>query len=326
MDVTVIQSIVIFSLVFTIAAVGLSMIVGYAGIFSAGHAAIFGVGGFTYAVLASRDITHELLIVLPIAMVIGAALSAVAALPALRLRGDYFLVASVGFQIVVLKLIVNWEDVSGGPPGLYGLPLPSIGGFWFGSPGELLTVIGPIAILVIAASMWVVRSSYGRLLRGLADDEVAVRASGASTPVIKLGVFIYGGVLASVAGALYVSYLQVASPADFELAVSIGMLAMVLIGGAGSIWGPVLGAAVLSSMPYWLGLTSLSNVSANVSDLIFGLVLVIVAVFSPDGVAGGLRAARRRGTRRRRARAEAAAVGGGSVAAATITDQRVEGR
>lgn len=316
MDLSVIQSIVIFSLVFTIAAVGLSMIVGYAGIFSAGHAAIFGVGGFTYAVLASREITHELLIVIPLAMLIGGALSAVAALPALRLRGDYFLVASVGFQIVVLKLVVNWEAVSGGPPGLYGLPLPSIGGFWFGSPGELMTVILPVVVIVIAMSMWVVRSSYGRLLRGLADDEIAVRASGASTPLIKLGVFVYGGMLASVAGVLYVSYLQVASPADFELAVSIGMLAMVLIGGAGSIWGPVLGAAVLSSMPYWLGLTSLSDVSANVSDLIFGLVLVLVAVFSPDGVAGGLRAARRR-TRRMRAQGAAGAPAATAVAGAT---------
>jgi branched-chain amino acid transport system permease protein len=325
MDISVVQSIVIFSLVFTIAAVGLSMIVGYAGIFSAGHAAIFGVGGFTYAVLASRDVTHELLIVLPIAMVIGGALSAVAALPALRLRGDYFLVASVGFQIVVLKLIVNWEDVSGGPPGLYGLPLPSIGGFWFGSPGEMLSVIAPIVILVIGASTWVVRSSYGRLLRGLADDEVAVRASGTSTSVVKLGVFVYGGVLASVAGVLYVSYLQVASPADFELAVSIGMLAMVLIGGAGSIWGPVLGAAVLSSMPYWLGLTSLSDVSANVSDLIFGLVLVLVAVFSPDGVAGGLRAARRR-SKKMRGPHPTAVPAAATASPATTPDRSVEGR
>jgi branched-chain amino acid transport system permease protein len=167
-------------------------------------------------------------------------------------------------------------------------------------------VIGPAAAIVILLSMWLVRSPYGRLLRGLSNDEQAVQASGASTTWIKLGVFVYGGMLASVGGVLYVAYLQVASPDDFALAVSIGMLAMVLVGGAGSIWGSVLGAVVLSSLPYWLGLTSLSNVSSSLADMIFGLVLIAVAAFSPAGVAGILRSSRRRARRRRLARSLAA--------------------
>ena len=294
MNIDVLQNIIIFSLAFTIAAVGLSLIVGFAGIFNVAHAAIFGIGGYTYAVLSNREITNDLLLILPIVIVLGGAVSVVAALPALRLRGDYFLVASVGFQIVTLRLIMNWEDVSGGPPGLFALPLPTIGGFPLLEREEMLFVLGPVVALVIVASQWVVRSPYGRLLRGLAADEVAVRSSGANVPVLKLGVFVYGGVLAAVAGALYVAYLGVASPTDFTLSVSIAMLAMVLIGGAGSIWGPVLGAAVLSSLPYWLALTPVGDSSTYVSALIFGLVLIIVAAFSPDGVAGLLASLRGR--------------------------------
>lgn len=283
---TVVQGILVYSLVFTIAAVGLSLIVGYAGIFSAGHAALFGVGGFTYAVMASRDISHDLLVVLPVAIVIGGLVSALAALPALRLRGDYFLVASVGFQIVALRLIVNWEAVSGGPPGLYALPLPEIGGFPLIAPEEMLPVAAVVAAAVIVLSWWVVRSPFGRSLRALAGDEMAVSASGGRVSLIKLAVFVYGGILAAIGGVLYVAYLQVASPGDFSLATSIAMLAMVLIGGAGSIWGPVLGAAILSSLPYWLSTTSLSDVSTNLSSLVFGAVLIVVTVFSPNGVAG----------------------------------------
>lgn len=293
MDIVVIQGILIYSLVFTIAAVGLSLIVGYAGIFSAGHAALFGVGGFTYAVLASRGISHDLLVVTPIAIVIGGAISALAALPALRLRGDYFLVASVGFQIVLLKLIINWEALSGGPPGLYALPLPEIGGFQLGRPEEMLWVVLPVAIVIILLARWLVASPFGLTLRALADDEVAVRASGARIGFLKLAVFVFGGVLAAIGGVLYVGYLQVASPGDFALATSIAMLAMVLIGGAGSIWGPVIGAVALSSLPYWLGTTGLSDVSANLSNVIFGAVLVVVAVFSPNGVAGAFSGRRR---------------------------------
>jgi branched-chain amino acid transport system permease protein len=287
-----VETILLIGLVYAIATIGLSLVVGYAGIFSVSQAALFGFGGYTYAVLASRGITRELFAVLPIAIGVVAVLSVLAALPALRLRGDYFLVASIGFQIVVMQTLVNFSSLSGGPPGIYALPMPKIFGTEVASVGGQLTMIAGFTAAVAALAVLLVWSPYGRLLRALSNDEVAVGASGANILWVKLGVFVFAGALAAVGGVLYVSYLGVASPTDYQLSGSIGILAMVLIGGAGSVVGPIFGALILASLPYWLSLTNLTNISASISNIIFGGVLVGVAAFSPDGLAGIFRAGR----------------------------------
>jgi branched-chain amino acid transport system permease protein len=190
---------------------------------------------------------------------------------------------------VIMQVIVNWDKLSGGPPGLYGLNAPTIGGSALNAPEDILWVLVPLTIALLAITLFLVRSPYGKLLLGLADDELAVRTGGVQTRSLKLGVFVFAGVLASMAGVLYVAYLSIASPDDFTLATSIAMMSMVLVGGAGSVWGPVVGAIILSSLPYWLNLTSLTGSSAYISDTIYGLVLIGVAFFSPDGIAGAAR-------------------------------------
>lgn len=295
----IVQDIIIIALTYGIATMGLSLVVGYAGIFVLSQGAIFGVGGFTYAILSTQGITSEMLIVLPIAMAIGGLLALLTALPSGRLRDDYYLVASLGFQIVIMQLLINWDKLSGGPPGLYALDLPTLGGSPIQTPEDMLYIIVPAAIVFLAITAWVVRAPYGRLLRGMADDELAVNTGGANTLWVKLGVFVFSGALGAAGGALYVAYLGVASPGDFSLDTSIAMISMVLVGGAGSLWGSVLGATLLATLPYWLNLTSLTDQSSYIANVIFGAVLVGVAFFSPDGIAGAAR--RLQDGRRRRA-------------------------
>jgi branched-chain amino acid transport system permease protein len=293
---TIIEDIAIYSLVYMIAIMGLSLVVGYAGIFALTQGALFGIGGFTFAVLSTQGVTSELLIAVPIAMVIGGAVSLLCGLPVLRLSGDYYLVASLGFQIVIMQVIVNWNSISGGPPGLYGLNAPTLAGHAINNPENMLWVLIPVAIILMAVSLWLVKSPYGRVLLGLADDELALKAGGVATRPVKLGVFVFAGVLAAIAGVLYVAYLGIASPADFQLPTSIAMMSMVLVGGAGSLWGPVIGAFILSSMPYWLNLTGLTGSSSYIAGSVYGLVLIAVAFLSPDGIAGALRRLTRRRT------------------------------
>lgn len=279
----IIQTIVIYSLTYSIAVMGLSFVVGYAQIFVLSQAAIFGVGSFTYAVLAGRNITTDLLFIIPIAMVIGGAMSLVTGLPLLRLGGDYYIVASLAFQYVIIQGLVNWTSLSGGPPGLFAFPSPTILGWTISSNMDFIYVLVPILILAFGSLLWIRRMPYGRALVAMADDEVALAAGGVKADALRVSVFVLAGILAAVAGVLFTSFLDVASPGDYGITESILMITMVLVGGARSLIGPFIGAVILASLPYWLNLV---NWSVYMTGVITGVLLLLVAFFLPDGVAG----------------------------------------
>ncbi len=279
----IIQTIVIYSLTYSIAVMGLSLVVGYSQIFVLSQAAVFGVGSFTYAVMSSRNITSDLLIVIPVAIVIGGLLSLVTGLPLFRLGGDYYIVASLAFQYVIIQGLVNWTSVSGGPPGLFGFSSPSILGWNITSNMDFIYVLVPILVLALGSLLWVRRMPYGRALVAMADDEAALAAGGVKADSLRVGVFVLAGTLAAVAGVLFTSFLNVASPGDYGISESILMISMVLVGGSRSLIGPFIGALFLSSLPYWLNLV---NWSVYMTGVVTGVLLLLVAFFLPDGVAG----------------------------------------
>ncbi len=279
----IIQTIVIYSLTYSIAVMGLSLVVGYSQIFVLSQAAVFGVGSFTYAVMSSRNITSDLLIVIPVAIVIGGLLSLVTGLPLFRLGGDYYIVASLAFQYVIIQGLVNWTSVSGGPPGLFGFSSPSILGWNINSNMDFIYVLVPILVLALGSLLWVRRMPYGRALVAMADDEAALAAGGVKADSLRVGVFVLAGTLAAVAGVLFTSFLNVASPGDYGISESILMISMVLVGGSRSLIGPFIGALFLSSLPYWLNLV---NWSVYMTGVVTGVLLLLVAFFLPDGVAG----------------------------------------
>lgn len=279
----IIQTIIIYSLTYSIAVMGLSFVVGYAQIFVLSQAAIFGLGSFTYAVLAGRNITTDLLLIIPIAMVIGGAMSLVTGLPLLRISGDYYVVASLAFQYVIIQGLVNWTSLSGGPPGLFAFPSPTILGWSISSNMDFIYVIVPILVLALGTLLWVRRMPYGRALVAMADDEVALAAGGVKADALRVSVFVLAGILAAVAGVLFTSFLDVASPSDYGITESILMITMVLVGGARSLIGPFIGAVILASLPYWLNLV---HWSVYMTGVITGALLLLVAFFLPDGVAG----------------------------------------
>lgn len=277
------ETIIIYSLMYSVAVMGLSLVVGYAQIFVLSQAAIFGVGSFTYAVMSGRNISTDMLVVIPVAMVIGGVLSLITGLPLFRLGGDYYIVASLTFQYVIIQALVNWYTLSGGPPGLYAFPGPTVLGWHIVSNLDFIFLMIPILILSWGALLWIRRMPYGRALVAMADDELAMEAGGVRANAVKVSVFVFAGVMAAVGGVLYGAFIDVASPGDFSVAASIAMVSMVLVGGARSLFGPFIGALLLSSLPYWLNLV---HWSVYMTGTITGVLLLAVAFFLPDGFAG----------------------------------------
>jgi branched-chain amino acid transport system permease protein len=172
------QDVLILILIFGVVTLGLDLIVGYARIFSINQALLFGIGAFSYAFCVNNLHTSSLFAAWGVAVPIAAALSAIVAIVSLRVSGDYFLVASFGVQLIGLQVIYNWQDVSGGASGVFGLPLPTILGWQPVTLKDYLTLTFAVCLIAYAAVAFLLLSPYGRLVRALGQDEPALGAAG----------------------------------------------------------------------------------------------------------------------------------------------------
>jgi branched-chain amino acid transport system permease protein len=282
------QDILVTILIYGIATLGLDLIVGYTRIFSVNQGLLFGVGAFSYAVTTQHLHTSSILVAWLIAIVVAAGLSAVIALISLRVKGDYFIVASFSAQLIGLQVLFNWNSVSGGPSGTYGLPFPSVFGWSPSSVGSYLWLALIVAAILYLLSGFLLISPYGRLLKALGNDERALSAAGFSPRILQLGAFVLGGAFAGIAGVLYAGYIGIAYANDFSITFSISLLAMVIVGGAGRIVGGLLGAALLVLIPRLLADLELSSAtSGSIQQAVFGGMLLLIVLFLPTGLTGG---------------------------------------
>jgi branched-chain amino acid transport system permease protein len=292
-------------LIYAVILVGLNLVVGYGRIFSVNQALLFGVGAFAYAGATHFLGTNELLVSWAIAIVAASLLSMIVAMATLRVSGDHFIIASFGIQLAVLQVFYNWSDLSGGAAGAFGLPNPTLLGVEFNSPSLLLGLAFLTAVAAIFLALLVVRSPYGRLIKAIADDEIAVTAAGFEVLPIKVGVFVLGGSLAAIAGVVYASYLGVAQVSDYSITVSITLLAAVVAGGLRSVPGSILGALLFVGLPNALNLLHVPvSISGPLQQLVFGVLLVTVMMFLPGGMAGIVALARGARLFRRRSSAD----------------------
>ncbi len=280
---------VILLLIFAIVTVGLDLIIGYTRIFSINQALLFGVGAFSYAYCVDFLKTDSLVVAWAIALPIAAGLSAAIGLASLRVRGDYFIVASFGAQIIGSQVLFNWFSLTGGATGAYGLPFPRILGWTPETQNDYVLLVGVIAAVVYVAVALLLVSPWGRLVRALGEDQAALAAAGFDPRRLQVVAFVLGGSLAALAGPLYAGYLGIAQIGDYSLNVSISLLAMVILGGAGRVAGGLLGAGVFVAIPYMLDRTSLSSAtSGQIKQAIFGGLLLFIVLFMPSGVTGTL--------------------------------------
>ena len=268
-------------LIYAIVAVSLDLILGYGGMVSLGHAAFFAIGAYGSAI-GTTTLGGP---AWPVMIVVALAVSLVAlavGLPALKLSGHYLAMATLGFNIVVYSILVQWDHVTGGPSGFSGIPYLSIGSVVFDNEIAFHYLVWTVAMIALLLCLNLVRSGVGRGLAALAEDETAAAALGVDTRRAKVKVFILSAVLASVAGSLFAHCYAFVSPDSFNIFVSVDFVIMVVVGGMGSIWGTLFGTALITLLPEWI------EALESYKDIIHGLILVLILLFLPQGLVTGI--------------------------------------
>ena len=272
--------------IYVILSVSLNLIVGFAGLLSIAHAAFYGVGAYVAALLALK-FHSPFLANIVCAVILSGLLGAVVGVPSLRIRDDYFAIATFAFQVITFSIMNNWVAFTGGPMGLPGIPQPAIFGWGITTHYDFLIVILVLCIVTLWISHKIVSSPFGRVLKAIREDEVFAQAMGKNVASYKVLIFVIGAGMASVAGVMYAYFISFIDPTSFTIMESIFIISIVIIGGAGNIWGSVLGAAVLVILPEALRFLGMpSSIAANMRQIIYGALLVIFMLFRPQGFIG----------------------------------------
>jgi branched-chain amino acid transport system permease protein len=274
-------SLLVFMGINSLITMGLSLLMGYAGQISLGHAAFFGIGAYSSGIFTTHYSLHPLA-----AFFVGILLSATVAFlvgkPTLRLKGHYMAVATLGFGEIMFIVFNELSSLTGGPSGLSGIPNLT---FW-GIPLEgrsFLYLVGGTVILLLIFSLNLINSRVGRALRAVHTSELAANAMGVDVSSYKVRIFVLSAIYASMAGSLYAHFITFISPSSFSLMFSILLLMMVVVGGADTIWGALMGTAVLTLLPEYLrGLE-------DFEVLAYGAILMAVLLFMPKGILEGAR-------------------------------------
>jgi len=279
--------ILIMATIYTILAVSLDLLAGQTGLVSIAHAAFFGLGAYTSALLVLRWGCGFLIGVLG-GMSLAALVSVIISLPTVRLHDDYFVIATFGFQMILFSIFNNWMALTRGPLGIPGIPQPVVFGWHATSHWEFLLLSSLFALIGVLSVRRLSSSAFGRVLHGIREDEIFVKSLGKNTLRFKASVFAVSAALAASAGSLYAHYITFIDPSSFTVMEAILVISMVIIGGAGSAWGPIVGAVVLIALPEVFRFIDLpSTIAANLRQTLYGSLLVIMILFRPQGIVGG---------------------------------------
>ena len=265
------------SLIYAVAVLGLQLIVGYTGQFSFGHAAFYGIGAYTSALL-TMSYNLPILITFPLAAV-TAGLAGWMVAPILRLSGHYLAIATLAMGEIIFLLMINLKGITKGAYGLYGVPFPSIGPLRIDTEFNYYFLASLILGIVFFFIRRLTNSRFGRSLKAVRENEIASLVSGVDAVRYKMKAFVIGTACAGLSGALYAHYLSYISPESFKLVISIEMVTMVVIGGLGSMWGGIVGALVVTLTPEIL------RFLADYRLVVYGSLLILFMMFLPGGLA-----------------------------------------
>lgn len=278
--------ILIIALIYSIFAISLNLELGYTGLYNFGHVAFFGIGAYTSALLSLAGLPVAVSMVCGMAVAGGA--GAVLAIPALRLSGDYFGIATLVFAEMARLFFLNERWLTKGPMGLPGIPRPS----WIGVGVAALPMFLVFCALLTIAVFLIVRrltiAPFGRALKVVREDEYVAQALGKNVLTLKIKAITVGSVLAGLAGGLWAHYITYISPGDFTLTETILVLLCVVLGGRGTNWGPVLGAFVITffgeSVRFLPIPMDFGRFVAPLQGMVYGAVLILIMLKRPEGL------------------------------------------
>jgi branched-chain amino acid transport system permease protein len=278
--------ILILATIYAILAVSLDLLAGQTGLVSIAHAAFYGLGAYASALLAVQWGAGFGQGVLS-GMLIAAAVSFAISAPSLRLHDDYLVIATFGFQMILFSIMNNWMGITRGPLGIPGIPHPVIFGWHVESHYEFLLLSVVFACFSYFVVYRLASSPLGRVLHAIREDEVFAKSLGKNTLRFKVTAFAVSAALAASAGSLYAHYITYIDPTSFTIMESILVISMVIIGGARSTWGPLVGAVVLVTLPEVLRFIGLpSGMASNLRQILYGALLIIMMIFRPRGLMG----------------------------------------
>jgi branched-chain amino acid transport system permease protein len=271
---------------YIILGLSLNLTVGYGGMLSLCHAAFYGLGAYASSLLI-MNAGWPFLPSFAVAVIIVGIIAYLISIPSIRLHGDFFVLATIGFQVIVFSILYNWTNLTKGPYGIPGVPRPSFGSHKIISTPGFFVFAFVLAALVWFISYRLTKFPFGRSLEAVRDDEIAALSLGKNVVRFKRLAFCISGSLAAISGVLYASYISYIDPTCFTLDESIFILCVVIIGGAGNLRGPISGAVVLVLLPELLRFVQIPDaIAANMRQIIFGLILVLMMRFRPQGIMG----------------------------------------
>jgi branched-chain amino acid transport system permease protein len=282
-------NILVMSGIYAILCLSLNLIMGYGGMFHLGHGAFFAIGAYA-AALISLHLGWPFPVEMVVAAIVTTLFGLIISYPSIRLKGDYLSFMTFGFAVVIYAVVNNWSEVTGGPVGLPNIPVPSLFGLRIKEDIEYLALVLVILLITWLIIRRIVTAPYGRTIESMREDEVAATASGRNVNSLRITVFCIGAFFAGIAGVLYVHYIGIADPTGFTTTVSFTIVSMTLIGGAGSLTGPIAGAFLIVIIPdvlRWIGLPGLY--AEQIKNIIFSVVLIIIMMTRPQGLLGKLK-------------------------------------
>lgn len=261
--------------------------VGMARLLTLCQAAFYGIGAYVSAFFLMQFNLPFIVVALAVMLITGA-FSWVVSFASIKLKNDYFILGTLGFQMIVYTVLYNWTDVTRGPYGIPGIPGVKIAGVW-----ELTGVWAYAALTLVTMGVVVLffhlikTSPYGRLLKAMRNDELSVQSVGRNTVAARSWAFFLSAAISGLAGLFYASYVSYIDPTSFTLDESIFIISALFIGGVGNIRGPVLGAVFVVLLPELLRFVGMPDaIAANMRQIIYGLSLILIMYFRPQGLMG----------------------------------------
>lgn len=278
--------------VYMILAMSLNLSMGFTGLLNIGHIAFFGIGAYTSALLVVRlgvSFWPAMLIGAIVATVFGILL----AIPTIKLKGDYLALATLGFTIIVETVLRNWSSLTNGPVGLPGIPRPEIFGRAFDSTPEYLMLVLLFVVITYAVIKYITASPFGRVLKAIREDELVANSLGKNTTKYKTVALAISAFFAGIAGSIYAHYISFIDPSSFAVMESIFIIAMIIVGGLGSVEGSMVGVLIILLLPEPLRFLPLPAYAIGaLRQFLFAFLLVMILVLRPNGLLGKYRFSR----------------------------------